>query len=87
MTQGRTHEQPSARAQRLRDKAEECRRLATAALLRGSRESYLRLASSYEELAEVIEPSQALAREDATAAALEALTLVEAGAEPRGGGV
>jgi hypothetical protein len=66
-----------AKASRLREKASECRSLAASAQLRGSRESYHRLASSYEELASLIDPGGETAVERAAAFDFEALLFAE----------
>jgi hypothetical protein len=68
-----------AKASRLREKASECRSLAASAQLRGSRESYHRLASSYEELAGLLDPGAETAAERAAAFDFEALLFADEG--------
>ena len=72
-TAGPEREGALAKALRLRGKADECRRLAASALMRGSRESYLRLAGSYDELAGYLDPQGQTAAENAAASEFEAL--------------
>jgi hypothetical protein len=76
-TAGPEREATLARAWRLREKANECRNLAASALLRGSRESYHRLASSYDELAGLLDPGGETAAERAAAFDFEALLFAD----------
>jgi hypothetical protein len=76
-TAGPEREATLARAWRLREKANECRNLAAQAMLRGSRESYHRLASSYEELAGLLDPGGETAAERAAAFEFEALLFAD----------
>jgi hypothetical protein len=69
-TAGPEREATLARAWRLREKANECRNLAASAQLRGSRESYHRLASSYDELAGLLDPGGETAAERAEESAV-----------------
>jgi hypothetical protein len=69
-TAGPEREATLARAWRLREKASECRNLAASAQLRGSRESYHRLASSYDELAALLDPGGETAAERAQESAV-----------------